>query len=69
MTALSNRDATIIRNKMAAKVKNGEIEAKVTHLGNGAHVMLPKDWLGKKVRVSLIENQDKESVQKKNASS
>lgn len=69
MTSLSNRDATIIRNKMAAKVKNGEIEAKVTHLGNGAHVMLPKDWLGKKVRVSLIEDPGKESVQKNNASS
>lgn len=54
---------------MVPKVKNGEIEAKVTHLGNGAHVMVPKDWLGKKVRVSLIEDPGKGSVQKKNASS
>jgi len=32
-----------------------EIETEVSPTGNGAHVFVPKDWLGKKVRVTLIE--------------
>lgn len=27
----------------------------VTRTGNGAHVLVPKDWLGKKVKVEVVE--------------
>ena len=33
-----------------------EIESEVSPSGNGAHVFVPKDWIGKKVKVSLIED-------------
>lgn len=40
-----------------------EIESKVTKVGNGAHVLVPLQWLGKKVKVILIEKDvsDKDS--------
>ena len=33
-----------------------EVEASVRSFGtNGAHVTLPKDWIGKRVRITVIE--------------
>lgn len=32
-----------------------EIETEVSKFGNGAHVTVPKDWIGKKVKVTLLE--------------
>jgi len=33
-----------------------EIESSVSPSGNGAHVFVPKDWIGKKVKVKLLED-------------
>ncbi len=33
----------------------GSIEKNVKPYGNGAHVNIPKQWLGKRVKVILIE--------------
>ena len=33
--------------------KTKEIEATVSRVGNGCHVIVPKDWLGKTVKVVL----------------
>ncbi|MGI0012387.1 MAG: DUF2080 family transposase-associated protein [Nitrososphaera sp.] len=32
-----------------------EIETEVSPSGNGAHCFVPKDWIGKKVKVTLLE--------------
>jgi putative transposon-encoded protein len=32
-----------------------EIETTVSESGNGAHVFVPKNWMGKTVRVTLLE--------------
>ena len=32
-----------------------EIETEASPSGNGAHVFVPKDWAGKKVRVILLD--------------
>ena len=37
------------------KPKIQEIEAVVSQSGNGAHVFVPKEWLGKNVKVTLLE--------------
>jgi putative transposon-encoded protein len=36
-------------------MKISEFESEVTKAGNGGHIIAPKDWIGKKVRVTLIE--------------
>jgi putative transposon-encoded protein len=38
-----------------AKRKIQEIETVVSQSGNGAHVFVPKEWLGKSVKVTLLE--------------
>ncbi|MFL6343293.1 MAG: DUF2080 family transposase-associated protein [Nitrososphaeraceae archaeon] len=38
-----------------AKRKIQEIETTVSQSGNGAHVFVPKEWLGKNVKVVLLE--------------
>jgi putative transposon-encoded protein len=35
-----------------------QIESQVTKIGNGAHVLVPRQWIGKKVRVILMEKED-----------
>jgi putative transposon-encoded protein len=35
------------------KARTREIETTVSKFGNGAHVAVPKDWIGKKVTVTL----------------
>ena len=40
---------------MSRKATTKEIESIVSQSGNGAHVFVPKQWIGKKVRVALIE--------------
>lgn len=37
------------------KAKTREIETTVSESGNGAHVFVPKDWIGKTVKVTLLE--------------
>ena len=32
-----------------------EIETTVSEAGNGAHVFVPKNWIGRTVRVTLLE--------------
>jgi hypothetical protein len=57
MTGLS-KAATEASRSLPRKMKLPpvkEIESEVSASGNGAHVFVPKDWLGKKVRVTLIE--------------
>ncbi|MEO9364430.1 MAG: DUF2080 family transposase-associated protein [Nitrososphaera sp.] len=34
-----------------------EIESQVSASGNGAHVFVPKDWIGKQVKVTLLEKE------------
>ncbi len=43
---------------MSRKATTNEIESIVSQSGNGAHVFVPKQWIGKKVRVTLIEKGD-----------
>jgi putative transposon-encoded protein len=40
---------------MVRRMKTKQIESKVTRIGNGAHVLVPKDWLGKEVIVKIKE--------------
>lgn len=40
---------------MPRKMTMREIETEVSKFGNGAHVTVPKDWIGKKVKVTLLE--------------
>jgi len=40
---------------MARKMTTREIQSEVSAIGNGAHVFVPKDWIGKRVKVSLLE--------------
>lgn len=41
---------------MARKMTMREIESEVSKFGNGAHVTVPKDWVGKRVRVTLLDD-------------
>ena len=34
-----------------------EIETEVSKFGNGAHITVPKEWVGKKVRVTILEEE------------
>jgi putative transposon-encoded protein len=34
-------------------MKTNQIESQVTKVGNGAHVLVPKDWIGKDVIVKI----------------
>lgn len=43
---------------MARRMKMSQIESQVTKIGNGAHVLVPKQWIGKKVRVTLMEKEN-----------
>jgi putative transposon-encoded protein len=36
-------------------MKTSQIESQVTKIGNGAHVLAPKDWIGKYVIVKIKE--------------
>jgi len=36
-----------------------KIEGVVKKIGNGAHVMVPKAWIGKKVLVRLLQSESK----------
>lgn len=52
-------------NAMARKMKLPPytppyIESEVVAIGNGAHVFVPKAWLKKKVKVTVIENEEKQ---------
>lgn len=50
----TKRIYTVIMNY--ATVKNyGSREKEVKTFGNGAHVTVPRGWMGKKVKVLLIE--------------
>jgi putative transposon-encoded protein len=39
------------------RMKTSQIESQVTKIGNGAHVLVPKDWIGKHVIVKLKEKE------------
>ena len=41
-------------SRMKSKVNARSVEAVVTPFGGSGHAILPKTWIGKKVRVSLI---------------
>jgi hypothetical protein len=50
-------------NNMPRKMETPPIKEIVTTVsksGTGAHVFVPKDWLDRKVRVSLLEEEDEE---------
>jgi len=58
MTGLS-KTASVATRSMPRKMKLPpvkEIESEVSASGNGAHVFVPKDWLGRKVKVILLDN-------------
>ena len=60
MTGLSKAAQKASHPKMPRKMKLPpvkEIESEVSASGNGAHVFVPKDWLGKKVRVTIIDEE------------
>ena len=40
---------------MPRKATAREIETTASEAGNGAHVIVPKQWIGKKVKVTLLE--------------
>jgi putative transposon-encoded protein len=39
-------------------MKKSQIESQVTKIGNGAHVLVLKQWIGKKVGFTLMEKED-----------
>ncbi|HZA64261.1 MAG TPA: DUF2080 family transposase-associated protein [Nitrososphaeraceae archaeon] len=43
---------------MSRKATTKEIESTVSQSGNGAHVFVPKQWIGKRVRVILMEKEN-----------
>jgi putative transposon-encoded protein len=45
----------MIRRMKIRRMKTKQIESQVTRIGNGAHVLVPKDWLGKEVIVKIKE--------------
>lgn len=60
--SLSSRTHEQLSGKMPRKMKIPPppyIESEVAAIGNGAHVYVPKEWVGKKVRVTPIEEDDK----------
>lgn len=44
---------------MPRRMTMKEIESEVTAIGNGGHVIVPKDWIGKKVKVAVIDDDRK----------
>ena len=40
---------------MPRKATTREIETTVSQAGNGAHIIVPKQWIGMKVKVTLLE--------------
>jgi putative transposon-encoded protein len=40
------------------KALTREIETEVTKIGSGAHAYVPKAWIGKRVKVILVENKE-----------
>jgi putative transposon-encoded protein len=47
--------AIVVVPSRKAKRKIEEIETTASESGTGAHVFVPKEWLGKKVKVTLID--------------
>lgn len=47
--------STAESSRMPKSMTMKEIETEVSKFGNGAHAVVPKDWMGKKVRVTLLE--------------
>jgi putative transposon-encoded protein len=45
------------RHSLPRRMKFTEFESEVTKSGNSGHVIVPKDWIGKKVKVSLLEEE------------
>ena len=43
---------------MSRKATTKEIESIVSQSGNGAHVFVPKQWIGKRVRITLMEKEN-----------
>lgn len=41
---------------MVKRIEVNEVITEVTKVGTGAHCFLPKTWIGKKVKVSLLDN-------------
>lgn len=41
--------------QMVRRIEVNEIIAEVTKVGTGAHVFVPKTWIGKKVKVTLLD--------------
>jgi putative transposon-encoded protein len=41
---------------MVRRVQVNEIITQVTKTGTGAHCYVPKNWIGKKVKVILLES-------------
>lgn len=46
-------------SSMPRKMTMREIDTEVAKFGNGAHITVPKDWVGKKVRVTILEDDEK----------
>lgn len=40
--------------------EKGWLEATVTRSGGGGAVTVPRDWVGRKVRVQIIEDEEKD---------
>jgi putative transposon-encoded protein len=40
---------------MVRRIEVNEVITEVTKVGTGAHCFLPKAWIGKKVKVTVIE--------------
>jgi len=57
--SLSTSQAKADRPGMPRKMKFREFETTVSGFGNGCHVIVPKDWKDKKVKVVLIEDEEK----------
>ena len=42
---------------MVRRIEVNEVITEVTKVGTGGHCFLPKSWIGKKVRVTLMDDE------------
>lgn len=57
MKSISNTDTTA-RQQMPRRMEIREFTTTATKSGTGAHVTVPKTWLGKKIYVKVLEDEE-----------
>lgn len=58
MKALTNGTMESGREMAKRKLLSGAFEGTVSKFSNSGHVICPKDWIGKRVKVEVIEEEE-----------